>query len=120
MLVYVNVTKVANTNTTLPLPPPPQPVAKKLVNATGAENYNILQNNGRIAHQEVDHVSHSVPSPLPALRPPQSTHIAHPVSSAPVPASRTASPFALDRPWPKKDDRQKRCSASRGSLPPYI
>ena len=67
MLVYVNVTKVANTNTTLPLPPPPQPVAKKLVNATGAENYNILQNNGRIAHQEVDHVSHSVPSPLPAL-----------------------------------------------------
>ena len=67
MLVYVNVTKVANTNTTLPLLPPPQPVAKKLVNATGAENYNILQNNGRIAHQEVDHVSHSVPSPLPAL-----------------------------------------------------
>ena len=44
-----------------------QPVAKKLVNATGAENYNILQNNGRIAHQEVDHVSHSIPSPLPAL-----------------------------------------------------
>lgn len=63
MLVYVNVTKVANTNTTLPLPPPPQPVAKKLVNATGAENYNILQNNGRIAHQEVDHVSHSTPPP---------------------------------------------------------
>ncbi len=22
-----------------------------------AENYNILQNNGRLAHQEVDHVS---------------------------------------------------------------
>lgn len=34
-----------------------KPVLKKLVNATGAENYNILQNNGRIAHQEVDHVS---------------------------------------------------------------
>jgi diadenosine tetraphosphate (Ap4A) HIT family hydrolase len=31
-------------------------VVKKLVNATGAENYNVLQNNGRIAHQEVDHV----------------------------------------------------------------
>jgi hypothetical protein len=34
-----------------------QPVVKKLVTATGAENYNVLQNNGRIAHQEVDHVS---------------------------------------------------------------
>ena len=34
-----------------------QPVVKKLVKATGAENYNVLQNNGRIAHQDVDHVS---------------------------------------------------------------
>ena len=34
-----------------------QPVAKKLAKATGAENYNILQNNGRLAHQVVDHVS---------------------------------------------------------------
>lgn len=33
------------------------PVVKKIVKATGAENYNVLQNNGRIAHQEVDHVS---------------------------------------------------------------
>ncbi|KAK6953378.1 hypothetical protein Daesc_005681 [Daldinia eschscholtzii] len=32
------------------------PVAKKLVAATGATNYNILQNNGRIAHQVVDHI----------------------------------------------------------------
>ncbi|KAK2628873.1 hypothetical protein QTJ16_001976 [Diplocarpon rosae] len=32
------------------------PVVKKLVKATGAVNYNILQNNGRIAHQEVDHI----------------------------------------------------------------
>ncbi len=32
------------------------PVAKKLANASGAENYNILQNNGRLAHQVVDHV----------------------------------------------------------------
>ncbi|TRX95901.1 hypothetical protein FHL15_003043 [Xylaria flabelliformis] len=32
------------------------PVAKKLVNATGAVDYNILQNNGRIAHQVVDHI----------------------------------------------------------------
>lgn len=31
-------------------------MVKKLVTATGAENYNVLQNNGRIAHQEVDHV----------------------------------------------------------------
>lgn len=34
-----------------------QPVAKKIAIASGAVNYNILQNNGRIAHQEVDHVS---------------------------------------------------------------
>ncbi|CZT00852.1 related to protein kinase C inhibitor-I [Rhynchosporium agropyri] len=41
-----------------------QPVVKKLVKATGAENYNILQNNGRIAHQEVDHVHfHMIPKP---------------------------------------------------------
>ncbi|RYP73431.1 hypothetical protein DL771_003603 [Monosporascus sp. 5C6A] len=40
------------------------PVAKKLVKATGAENYNILQNNGRIAHQVVDHVHfHMIPKP---------------------------------------------------------
>jgi hypothetical protein len=32
-------------------------VAKKLVNATGATDYNILQNNGPIAHQVVNHVS---------------------------------------------------------------
>ncbi|EKD14196.1 HIT domain protein [Drepanopeziza brunnea f. sp. 'multigermtubi' MB_m1] len=32
------------------------PVVKKLVKATGAENYNVLQNNGRIAHQVVDHI----------------------------------------------------------------
>jgi hypothetical protein len=36
------------------------PVAKRLVKATGAEHYNILQNNGRIAHQVVDHVSSHV------------------------------------------------------------
>jgi len=40
------------------------PVLKRLVNATGAENYNVLQNNGRIAHQEVDHVHfHLIPKP---------------------------------------------------------
>jgi diadenosine tetraphosphate (Ap4A) HIT family hydrolase len=32
------------------------PVAKKLALAVGAGDYNVLQNNGRIAHQEVDHV----------------------------------------------------------------
>ncbi|KAL8915555.1 MAG: hypothetical protein Q9171_000120 [Xanthocarpia ochracea] len=31
------------------------PVAKKIATAMDAENYNILQNNGRLAHQEVDH-----------------------------------------------------------------
>ncbi|KAI8627497.1 HIT domain-containing protein [Xylariaceae sp. FL1651] len=40
------------------------PVAKKLVNATGATDYNLLQNNGRIAHQVVDHVHfHIIPKP---------------------------------------------------------
>ncbi|KKF92348.1 Hit family protein 1 [Ceratocystis platani] len=32
------------------------PVLKKLVAATGATDYNVLQNNGTIAHQQVDHV----------------------------------------------------------------
>ncbi|KAL1891158.1 Adenosine 5'-monophosphoramidase [Sporothrix stenoceras] len=32
------------------------PIAKKLAKAVGTENYNILQNNGRLAHQEVDHI----------------------------------------------------------------
>ena len=33
------------------------PVVKKIAAASGAENWNLLQNNGRLAHQEVDHVS---------------------------------------------------------------
>ena len=33
------------------------PVVKKIAAASGAENWNCLQNNGRAAHQEVDHVS---------------------------------------------------------------
>ncbi|EHK23226.1 uncharacterized protein TRIVIDRAFT_190259 [Trichoderma virens Gv29-8] len=32
------------------------PTLKKLVTATGATDYNILQNNGAIAHQEVHHI----------------------------------------------------------------
>ncbi|GAB1317632.1 Adenosine 5'-monophosphoramidase [Madurella fahalii] len=40
------------------------PVAKKLVIATGAQEYNILQNNGKGAHQEVGHVHfHMIPKP---------------------------------------------------------
>ncbi|KAI5813847.1 HIT domain protein [Pyronema omphalodes] len=40
------------------------PIAKKLALAVGATDYNILQNNGRIAHQEVDHVHvHMIPKP---------------------------------------------------------
>ena len=39
-------------------------VLKKIALATGAENYNVLQNNGRVAHQEVDHVHfHLIPKP---------------------------------------------------------
>nr|POE93202.1 hit family protein 1 [Quercus suber] len=40
------------------------PVAARIARASGAENYNILQNNGRLAHQEVDHVHfHVIPKP---------------------------------------------------------
>lgn len=40
------------------------PVVKRLVSATGAENYNVLQNNGKLAHQEVGHVHfHMIPKP---------------------------------------------------------
>ncbi|KAF4974078.1 hypothetical protein FZEAL_8979 [Fusarium zealandicum] len=40
------------------------PTLKKLVKATGATNYNILQNNGTIAHQQVHHVHfHMIPKP---------------------------------------------------------
>ncbi|KAN0063589.1 Adenosine 5'-monophosphoramidase [Thecaphora frezii] len=39
-------------------------VAKKVAIASGAEQYNILQNNGRLAHQVVDHVHfHVIPKP---------------------------------------------------------
>ncbi|KAF9646714.1 HIT-like protein [Thelephora ganbajun] len=39
-------------------------VAKKIAVAAGFENYNILQNNGRIAHQIVPHVHfHVIPKP---------------------------------------------------------
>ncbi|KAH9948258.1 HIT-like domain-containing protein [Amylocystis lapponica] len=39
-------------------------VAKKIALAVGVENYNVLQNNGRIAHQLVDHVHfHVIPKP---------------------------------------------------------
>ncbi|KAK3697621.1 Adenosine 5'-monophosphoramidase [Vermiconidia calcicola] len=40
------------------------PVAAKLARATGAEQYNILQNNGEMAHQVVKHVHlHMIPKP---------------------------------------------------------
>ncbi|KAF9921416.1 Adenosine 5'-monophosphoramidase [Modicella reniformis] len=40
------------------------PTAKKVATAIGCKNYNVLQNNGRIAHQAVDHVHfHVIPKP---------------------------------------------------------
>jgi diadenosine tetraphosphate (Ap4A) HIT family hydrolase len=40
------------------------PVLKKIVTASGATDYNVLQNNGTIAHQEVHHVHfHLIPKP---------------------------------------------------------
>mmetsp|Transcript_5026 Transcript_5026/g.6116 ORF Transcript_5026/g.6116 Transcript_5026/m.6116 type:complete len:138 (-) Transcript_5026:1332-1745(-) len=39
-------------------------IARAVMKATGCENYNILQNNGRPAHQEVPHVHfHIIPKP---------------------------------------------------------
>ncbi|KAJ3215993.1 Adenosine 5'-monophosphoramidase [Clydaea vesicula] len=38
------------------------PISKRIAKATGAVNYNFLQNNGREAHQAVDHVHfHIIP-----------------------------------------------------------
>ncbi|KAJ5476756.1 hypothetical protein N7475_002485 [Penicillium sp. IBT 31633x] len=40
------------------------PVAKNIAKASGAVDFNILQNNGSIAHQVVDHVHfHMIPKP---------------------------------------------------------
>ncbi|KND05010.1 hit family protein 1 [Spizellomyces punctatus DAOM BR117] len=40
------------------------PVAKRVAKALDAPNYNILQNNGRLAHQVVEHVHfHIIPKP---------------------------------------------------------
>lgn len=36
-------------------------MVKKLAVAMDAENFNVLQNNGRLAHQEVDHVGSPCP-----------------------------------------------------------
>ncbi|KAK4192279.1 HIT-like domain-containing protein [Podospora australis] len=42
------------------------PVVKKLAVATGANEWNLLQNNGKGAHQEVGHVHfHMIPKPNP-------------------------------------------------------
>lgn len=40
-----------------------QPVAKKVAKLSGAEDFNVLQNNGSIAHQVVPHVR----APLPLI-----------------------------------------------------
>ncbi|SDA01415.1 BZ3500_MvSof-1268-A1-R1_Chr10-1g02643 [Microbotryum saponariae] len=40
------------------------PLVKKIAIAVGSEDYNVLQNNGRNAHQQVDHVHfHMIPKP---------------------------------------------------------
>ncbi|PIL27358.1 hypothetical protein GSI_10505 [Ganoderma sinense ZZ0214-1] len=40
------------------------PLAKKIAKALGVVDYNILQNNGKIAHQHVFHVHfHVIPKP---------------------------------------------------------
>ncbi|EGG01326.1 uncharacterized protein MELLADRAFT_57429 [Melampsora larici-populina 98AG31] len=43
------------------------PAAKSIAKAMDLIDYNVLQNNGRIAHQEVDHVHfHIIPKPAPS------------------------------------------------------
>ncbi|KII89858.1 hypothetical protein PLICRDRAFT_174678 [Plicaturopsis crispa FD-325 SS-3] len=40
------------------------PVVKKVALSTGVEQYNVLQNNGKLAFQHVDHVHfHVIPKP---------------------------------------------------------
>lgn len=40
------------------------PAVKKVAQALGTDSYNVLQNNGRLAHQAVDHVHfHVIPKP---------------------------------------------------------
>ncbi|KIL67774.1 hypothetical protein M378DRAFT_191329 [Amanita muscaria Koide BX008] len=40
------------------------PIAKKIAVAQGLQDYNILQNNGKVAHQVVPHVHfHVIPKP---------------------------------------------------------
>ncbi|KAK4684007.1 histidine triad (HIT) family protein, partial [Tremellales sp. Uapishka_1] len=40
------------------------PALKKVAVASGSKDYNVLQNNGRAAHQIVDHVHfHMIPKP---------------------------------------------------------
>ncbi|KAH7928741.1 hydrolase [Leucogyrophana mollusca] len=39
-------------------------IAKRIALAQGIEDFNVLQNNGKIAHQEVEHVHfHVIPKP---------------------------------------------------------
>lgn len=41
-------------------------ISRAICEATGVEDYNILQNNGAAAHQAVDHVHfHIIPKPSP-------------------------------------------------------
>ncbi|KAF8883337.1 HIT-like protein [Gymnopilus junonius] len=42
------------------------PILKKVAKAIGAEQFNVIQNNGKMAMQHVDHVHfHIVPKPSP-------------------------------------------------------
>jgi len=58
------------------------PAAKKIALAFGFTDYNILQNNGRIAHQEVPHVHFHV-IPKPSAGDSEGLVIGWPVHSAP-------------------------------------
>ena len=72
------------------------PVAKKIAIATGAEQYNILQNNGRLAHQLVDHVHCKSPCSVlpPALLTVHYSSHAHQSTSSPSPTNNRVSASA--------------------------
>ena len=87
-----------------------QPCAKKLVTATGAQNYNLLQNNGRAAHQEVDHVHlHMVRPCLPRRLSPTCIVERQALTGRQIPKPNEQEGLSMSWPAQKTDmDRLKR------------
>ncbi|RDA90936.1 hypothetical protein CP533_5359 [Ophiocordyceps camponoti-saundersi (nom. inval.)] len=80
------------------------PVLKKLAKASGATDYNILQNNGALAHQQVDHVHFHM---VHICSPPRvNASIADPTSCAKIPKPSEKEGLGIN--WPAKvEDMEK-------------